>query len=323
MAAILASRVQASQTHTVQQGHNLWRIARKYRVPVQSLAAANGLREEGELKLNTRLIVPGSSSLKVRISKQKSSIPAVRQQGKLVTDRICVRSGPGTGHRKLTVLDSDASLVLIASAKGWRQVLLPGGTKGWIRSDFIKPGKMIRESSGARKQVAAFSKKKAVSRKTASIRSRKRQAQLEAKRRRIARGYTQPRPSRQERSPVESGVIDTAFAHQGIRYRSGGTTSRSGFDCSGFTRYVYGKSGVRLPHSSRSQYGVGKLVSKSRLRSGDLVFFRTNGRGISHVGIYIGNGKFIHASNHSRGVTVDSIHSAYYSKRYVGARRVK
>lgn len=117
-------------------------------------------------------------------------------------------------------------------------------------------------------------------------------------------------------------LIKTALANRGARYRYGGT-SRSGFDCSGFTRYIYAKYGVALPHSSRAQYSHGKPVSRNELEKGDLVFFRTTRQGISHVGIYIGDGKFVHASNRSRGVVVDSLGSAYYSTRYVGARRVK
>lgn len=119
-----------------------------------------------------------------------------------------------------------------------------------------------------------------------------------------------------------NALIRTAMAHRGVRYRFGGT-SRGGFDCSGFTRYVYAKYGVALPHSSKSQFNRGTAVSKSELKPGDLVFFHTNRSGISHVGIYIGENKFVHASNTRRGVTVDSLSSAYYSSRYRGARRIE
>jgi cell wall-associated NlpC family hydrolase len=121
-------------------------------------------------------------------------------------------------------------------------------------------------------------------------------------------------------SPRDS-LIRTALANRGARYHYGGT-SRGGFDCSGFTRYIFAKHGVSLPHSSRAQYSHGKSVSRDQLQAGDLVFFHTTRRGISHVGIFIGNGRFVHASNRSRGVVVDSLGSAYYSSRYVGARRV-
>lgn len=117
-------------------------------------------------------------------------------------------------------------------------------------------------------------------------------------------------------------LVRTALAYRGARYRRGGT-SRGGFDCSGFTRYVYAKYGVRLPHSSAAQARLGTRISKSELRQGDLVFFHTYRRGVSHVGIYIGNGNFVHAATYGRGVRVDALNSSYYAKRYVCARRVK
>lgn len=117
-------------------------------------------------------------------------------------------------------------------------------------------------------------------------------------------------------------IVRTALAFRGTRYRRGGA-SRGGFDCSGFTRYVFAKYGITLPHSSAAQAKIGKPVPKSELQPGDLVFFQTYRRGISHVGIYIGNGKFVHASTYRRGVTVDSLNSSYYASRYRGARRVR
>ncbi|MCC6444858.1 MAG: C40 family peptidase [Armatimonadetes bacterium] len=335
LAAVLAAQAQASQSYKVKQGDNLWRIARKHHISVDSLVAANGLRNEGELKLNRKLIIPGPSRGKAPMTSQKAPARSLWRQGTLVTDRICVRSTPGQSGRKLTVLDSDVKLTLTAKAKGWYQVRLPGGTEGWIRADYVKAGKMIVPpkpvaakkmaiSPRKHKQAVKAARKQAAARKVATIRARQRQTRLEDRRRKVVRLYRRQRESIPPNTTGGSGsVVGTAYAYQGMPYRRGGTTSRSGFDCSGFTRYIYRKSGVNLPHSSRSQYGVGRPVSKSGLQKGDLVFFRTTRRGISHVGIYAGNGKFIHASNHSRGVTVDSLGSAYYSKRYVGAKRVK
>ncbi len=120
----------------------------------------------------------------------------------------------------------------------------------------------------------------------------------------------------------ESKLIRTALACRGARYRRGGT-SRGGFDCSGFTRYIFAKYGVSLPHSSSAQSRIGTPVAKSDLSPGDLVFFQTYRRGISHVGIYIGSGQFVHAATRGRGVTTDSLNSGYYAQRYRGARRVK
>ncbi|CAM3278507.1 MULTISPECIES: C40 family peptidase [Brevibacillus] len=107
----------------------------------------------------------------------------------------------------------------------------------------------------------------------------------------------------------------------GVPYKTSGKTKK-GFDCSGFTGYVFKELGVELPASSAAQYKVGTAVDKKDLQPGDLVFFNTNGRSISHVGIYIGDGKFVHSES-GRGVVNTKLNDPYYwSKRYVGAKRV-
>lgn len=100
-----------------------------------------------------------------------------------------------------------------------------------------------------------------------------------------------------------------------------GASGPSAFDCSGFTAYVYSAFGVGLPHYTGSQFGMGQSVSRNSLAAGDLVFFNTDGP-ISHVGIYIGGGQFIHASSGSHRITVSNLSESYYSSRYAGARRV-
>lgn len=107
----------------------------------------------------------------------------------------------------------------------------------------------------------------------------------------------------------------------GVRYRVGGNTKK-GIDCSGFTVAVYAAVyGMMLPRVSRDQYKLCRKISTTELQEGDLVFFNTNGRGVSHVGVYLGNNKFMHASV-SQGVTVSDLFESYYLKRFVGAGRI-
>lgn len=121
-------------------------------------------------------------------------------------------------------------------------------------------------------------------------------------------------------SSDSSGIVRNAQSLQGIPYVFGGTTPK-GFDCSGFTQYVYKGSGISLPRDSYSQFGTGTAVQKDQLQPGDLAFFTTYAKGASHVGIYIGGGSFVHASN--SGVKTTSLSDSYYLARYVGARRVQ
>jgi len=114
----------------------------------------------------------------------------------------------------------------------------------------------------------------------------------------------------------------TAQKYIGIPYKYGGQTPK-GFDCSGLTAYVYKRHGVKLPRNSAKQAKVGRPVKKKNLQPGDLVFFSTSRRGrVSHVGIYIGSNKFIHAPGTGKKVTTSSLTSTYYKGVYHSARRV-
>jgi cell wall-associated NlpC family hydrolase len=115
------------------------------------------------------------------------------------------------------------------------------------------------------------------------------------------------------------GLINRALSLQGIPYVFGGT-KLSGFDCSGYTQYVFKQSGISLPRIAADQFKMGSQVSREQLRPGDLLFFTTYAPGASHVGIYIGGGRFVAACNN--GVSISTLDSSYYASRYLGARRV-
>jgi peptidoglycan DL-endopeptidase CwlO len=129
----------------------------------------------------------------------------------------------------------------------------------------------------------------------------------------------QPTSSKSTTSKA-TAIINTAKSYIGVKYLWGGTTP-SGFDCSGYTQYVFAKNGISLPRISRDQYNVGTSVSYQNLKPGDLVFFSLDGdKAIDHVGIFIGNGQFINASS-SKGVAIYSMGS-YWNSKYIGAKRV-
>lgn len=126
-----------------------------------------------------------------------------------------------------------------------------------------------------------------------------------------------------ERDSIGSKIVNTGKKYIGVPYRSGQSSPR-GFDCSGFTQYVYKENGINISRSSNTQANDGKWVAKSDLQPGDLIIFAGTYRsGPSHTGIYIGNNQFVHSSSVRRGgVKIDSLNSGYYSKHYHSGRRV-
>lgn len=120
--------------------------------------------------------------------------------------------------------------------------------------------------------------------------------------------------------PLGEEIVLQALAHIGTPYRYGGHTPR-GFDCSGLVWWVHRELGIRIPRTAAAQFAASVRVERSALAPGDLVFFDTSGRGVSHVGIYTGDGRFVHAPQSGRPVTVSALDEDYYRQHLVGAGR--
>jgi cell wall-associated NlpC family hydrolase len=123
-------------------------------------------------------------------------------------------------------------------------------------------------------------------------------------------------------SSSQQGVSEISQRYLGVTYRYGGTTASSGLDCSGFVQIVFAEMGLKLPRTSALQFQAGIEVAREDLTEGDLVFFDTTGRGVSHVGIYLKDNQFIHAASNPGKVTISSMTEKYWQPKYLGARRV-
>ena len=147
-------------------------------------------------------------------------------------------------------------------------------------------------------------------------------------------GTTTPAPSTPEPVPTtpasppratlpdDQALVATALSFRGTPYRNGGSDPQ-GFDCSGFTQWVFAQYGVALPREVEQQFKVGEKIKQDDLKPGDLVFFHIESSGASHVGIFVADDQFVHAPS-SRGVVrVEYINSTYWGRRFVGARRVR
>ena len=128
---------------------------------------------------------------------------------------------------------------------------------------------------------------------------------------------------RQSVGEKASELVFTAMGFLGVPYRRGGNTAESGFDCSGFVRYVFKQAtSLSLPHSAMAISQLGKSVPKDELQPGDLVFFNTLRSTFSHVGIYLGNNRFIHSPSRGGKVRVENMDDVYWAKNFNGAQRI-
>ena len=131
-------------------------------------------------------------------------------------------------------------------------------------------------------------------------------------------------PRRSASAADRSEALLVALMALGVDYRNGGRSSATGFDCSGLVAHVYEEAyGIRLPRTVLAQSETGIAVSARELQPGDLVFYNTLGHQYSHVGIYLGEGKFVHAPKTGSTVRVENAASAYWTRRYSGARRIE
>lgn len=216
--------------------------------------------------------------------------------GSVNGNNVKVRSGPSTGNTILTAAYKGEKVYIIGINNQWFKVIY-GDYIGYIRSDYVDLTEIPYENNDSTKSPLFFIGGKSTGLKPSPA---------------ALNGSTG--------TTLASKIIATAKKYIGVPYLWGGTTP-SGFDCSGYVQYVYNIHGIKLPRVSRDQYTAGVAVSKSNLKPGDLVFFNTNGSGVSHLGIYMGNGQFIHAST-SKGVIIAELNNTYWSSRYIGARRV-
>lgn len=139
----------------------------------------------------------------------------------------------------------------------------------------------------------------------------------------IARALAE-RPARNQatrRPPAGIGVADLAMQMVGIPYRYGGMTPEQGFDCSGLVHYSYARNGISVPRTSQAQFDASRKISLSQAGAGDLLFF-SESRKISHVGIYLGDGRFVHAPTTGRTVSIGELDNRYYREHLVAVGRL-
>ena len=236
--------------------------------------------------------------------KTTPTIKSISKTGYVDAEGLIVREKASTSSKELDSLSRNDKVEITGEVDGWYQIKLKGKT-GYVSAKYISDQKKVETTSRSGNTI-----------KAENITPMDEQQDT-------AKNEEQPTSSSSSGNEGTS-VVEYAKQYLGCKYVAGGASPESGFDCSGFTSYVYKHFGVTLSRSSKGQINNGVAVEKSNLQPGDIVVFNNSSNtSIGHVGIYIGGNSFIHAANPKEGVVITSLSSSYYQKRYVGARRVK
>lgn len=229
-----------------------------------------------------------------RLAKQKAEEEAKKNNKTMYIKEamVNVRKEANTSSEIVTSLQMNTEVVVKSEENGWSKISA-NGKEGYIASSLLSSTKQSTSRSATSRKTTTNSKQKT---------------------------ETVTENNQVSGSGNGAAVVAKAKSFIGYRYVYGGSSPSTGFDCSGFTSYIYKQFGVSLNRTAAGQYSNGKPVSRANLQPGDLVMFGKSG--INHVGIYMGGGMMVHAENPSSGVTTDSINSGYYNKNYVGARRI-
>ncbi len=292
------SLVFAAKTHKVKKNESFVIIAKKYHVSVADLKAANNIVNP-RVKSGTVLVIPPrSESAKADVSDNETERPAtfkVRRADTLA--RIAKRTG-----------------VSVAELKR-----LNGLGKGRLKPGTI----LVLRETGRDAEPAVKVAHKPSLRYADLLNDKEYEKSLtDLMEKDLDQNKAVDLSSNIELKTDNAKLLKSAaYGFLGTRYRVGGT-GRSGLDCSAFVQKVFLEMDVKLPRTAREQFEEGQMVSPGDLKKGDLVFFRTYASFPSHVGIYLGNNRMIHASSRDRRVVISAVNTPYYRARYIGAKRI-
>ena len=230
--------------------------------------------------------------------------------GKVRASSVNIRSGAGTSYGKVNQAKNGEKVYIIGINNGWYKVIFEN-TVGYIRSDYVDLTEVPYENKSSSKSPKFFrgGKSTGVEPSASALNGSS------------SGSSSNSSSSSSSGSAIGNKIVATAKQYLGVPYKWGGTTP-SGFDCSGFVYYVLRSLGINISRTQSVMYAQGTPVAKSNLQPGDLVFFQnTYKAGISHVGIYVGNGQFIHAPSSGKVVSYTSLYTDYYIAHYYGAVR--
>ena len=238
-------------------------------------------------------------------------VTEISKTGYVKADGLNIRKEPTTSSEAIHSLSFNSKVKITGEIDGWYRIDY-NDQVGYVSQKYVSDTKLPETTArGGYDRTTASSEENTVAN------------QEVVEENQVETEEEQEEESTASASSEGNDVVEFAKEYLGYKYVAGGSSPSTGFDCSGFTTYVFRNFGVSLNRSSKDQIKNGTAVSKSNLQPGDIVIFKNQGKtAIGHVGIYIGNGNFIHAANKKEGVVITALSSSYYSQRYVGARRV-
>ncbi|MCC7201402.1 MAG: C40 family peptidase [Nitrospirae bacterium] len=311
---LLSIDSRAEQQYRVKKGDTLYKIATSYGVSVKQIKQANGFKgsiiNPGDL-----IVVPVKTSVKTTTNNNSARKKEVVNKSDKAVDKVVTHK-----VKKGDTLYRISKIYGVTVSDVRKLNNLSGSA--------LKIGQKlkVRETIKANDEVPVIIEEPVDQGEVAEVANEVNQeaSSLEEG----AKPLTDVSPADQATTSVASEsnwfsrIVDTATDYLGVPYRFGGTTLK-GIDCSAYVQMVYSYFSIELPRTAREQFKAGvRVSSKKELEIGDLIFFRTYAKFPSHVGIYIGGGKMIHASSRNKKVTVSSINEPYYVKRYIGAVRL-
>lgn len=319
--ASVISQVESNQEYKVKEVMNKWSYIESNEISgwisnskLSGSVKASDVKEENS---NTEENEQKEENIsKEEDKKQETNEPVKEEKTTEVTNKtkyisaetLNIREEASSSGKIISQLDMNTKVKVIEEVNDSWCKIEANGVKGYVSSKFLSDSKVqttSRNEETAREESKNEQKNNESTEKTKNNNSSDEKSE-----------------NNTSSSTTGSSVVQYAKQYLGCKYVMGGT-SPSGFDCSGFTSYVYKHFGVSLSRASGAQASNGTGVSRSNLNLGDiLIFNNSSNTAVGHVGIYIGENKFIHAANPSKGVIITSLSDSYYSKRYVGARRV-
>lgn len=286
----------AAKNHRVKKNETLYSLAKKYHVSVADLKSANNMVDT-HLRLGDTLIIPsrtvsagralkaGAQNVSYKVKKGDTLTRVAKKTGVSISE-LKQLNGLGSGKGKL----KPGQILALRNAQASEEPAPRVAKRTFLRHDELFSEKEYETSLSELTESDSVSSpdlSKTLELKTDNVRLLKK----------------------------------SAYGFLGTRYRFGGSSS-SGIDCSSFVQQVFRELEVSLPRTAREQFEIGNEVVTTDLQKGDLVFFRTYAPYPSHVGIYLGNSKMIHASSRDRRVVISTINTPYYRARFIGAKRI-